>query len=95
MALARDSRGHLRRKCKKRSNPLKIYRKDEFLARYRLSKKVVRQIVKRYKPHSTVKGKKNGGGLSHGNRVGTPPPYSPPPPLNVSVYAIIYLPFVP
>ena len=69
MALQRDALGRIKRKCKKRSNPFNIYRKDEFVARYRLSKKVVRGLVNKYKRHSSVKGKKNGGGLSHINRV--------------------------
>ena len=74
MAIQRDSLGRRKRKCKPRANPLSIFRKDEFLARYRLSKKVVRQLVKKYKPFSSTKGKRNGGGLTHANRVGTTPP---------------------
>lgn len=69
MALARDSRGRIKRKCKPRANPYSLYRKDEFVARYRLSKKVVKELVHKFKPYSYAKGTKNGGGLTHFNRV--------------------------
>jgi hypothetical protein len=69
MALKRDSLGRVKRKCRKRCHPMKTFRKTEFLARYRLSKKVVGLLVNKFSPSNSTKGKKNGGGLSHEDKV--------------------------
>ena len=69
MAVKRDTRGHIIGKCRKRVHPIKQFRKTEFVARYRLSKKCVRELATKYAPHSNTKGEKKGGGLTHLDRV--------------------------
>ena len=58
MRRPRDSLGRRYRHYRKRVDPLRIFSKTEFQARYRLSKKLVFQLSRKFKPHNSTKGKK-------------------------------------
>ena len=65
----RDSLGRRYRRYRKRVDPLRVFRRTEFQARYRLSKKLVFLLSRKFTPNNSTKGKKNGGGLSPAQRV--------------------------